>query len=60
MTGVTPAAAPAMAGLEAVRVAALGKKGRITAQMKGLGQLAPEDQRDAGAALNKVKEAVDA
>jgi phenylalanyl-tRNA synthetase alpha chain len=52
------AAAPDMAGLEAVRVAALGKKGRITAQMKGLGQLAPEDRRDAGAALNKVKEAV--
>ncbi|SVC79096.1 uncharacterized protein METZ01_LOCUS331950, partial [marine metagenome] len=51
------AAASDMAGLESARVAALGKKGRITAQMKGLGQLAPEERRDAGAALNKVKEA---
>ena len=52
------AAASDLAGLESVRVTALGKKGRITAQMKGLGQLAPEERRDAGAALNKVKEAV--
>jgi phenylalanyl-tRNA synthetase alpha chain len=52
------AAATDAAGLEAVRVAALGKKGRITAQMKGLGQLAPADRRAAGATLNKVKEAV--
>ncbi|MBT5194545.1 MAG: phenylalanine--tRNA ligase subunit alpha, partial [Rhodospirillaceae bacterium] len=52
------ASAPDMNGLEAVRIAALGKKGRITAQMKGLGQLAPDERRDAGAALNKVKEAV--
>ena len=52
------AAAADRAALETTRVAALGKKGRITAQMKGLGQLAPEERRDAGAALNKVKEAV--
>ena len=52
------AAAADAPGLEAVRVAALGKKGRITAEMKGLGQLAAADRRAAGAALNKVKEAV--
>ena len=52
------AAAADLAGLEATRVAALGKKGRITAQMKGLGKMAPEERREAGASLNRVKEAV--
>ncbi|MGE0257042.1 MAG: phenylalanine--tRNA ligase subunit alpha [Alphaproteobacteria bacterium] len=46
--------------LEAVRVAALGRRGRLTEQMKGLGALDPEARREAGQALNRVKDAVTA
>lgn len=42
--------------LEQVRVAALGKKGRVTEQMKTLGAMSPEDRKAAGAALNRVKD----
>jgi len=42
-------------GIEAIRVAALGKKGRLTALMKTLGSMAPEERRNAGATLNVVK-----
>jgi len=52
------AGAETIAALEDVRVAALGKKGRITAEMKGLGQLEPEQRKEAGQALNLVKTAV--
>ncbi|MGC2856842.1 phenylalanine--tRNA ligase subunit alpha [Novispirillum sp. DQ9] len=44
--------------LEKVRVAALGKKGRITDMMKGLGGMDPDARRTAGAALNALKDAV--
>jgi len=44
-----------MAALEQARVAALGKKGRITERMKTLGQLDAEARREAGQALNRVK-----
>lgn len=47
-----------LAGLEAVRVAALGKKGRIAAQMSKLGKMAPEERKAFGAATNAVKDAV--
>jgi phenylalanyl-tRNA synthetase alpha chain len=43
------------AALEEVRIGALGKKGIISAQMKGLGKLGPEQRKTAGQALNKVK-----
>jgi len=46
------------AGLEAVRVGALGKKGSISERMKRLGGLAPEERKSAGAALNALKEKV--
>ncbi|MBT7365864.1 MAG: phenylalanine--tRNA ligase subunit alpha [Rhodospirillaceae bacterium] len=52
------AAADNLDALEAVRVSALGKKGRITAQMKGLGQLDGDARKEAGQALNRVKDAV--
>ena len=42
-------------GIESIRVAALGKKGRLTALMKSLGSMAPEERRSAGATLNVVK-----
>jgi phenylalanyl-tRNA synthetase alpha chain len=47
-----------LAALEEVRVAALGKKGRITALMKELGAMAPEARKAAGAALNTLKDEV--
>ena len=52
------AAADSLDALEQVRVAALGKKGRITEQMKGLGALDPDQRRETGQALNAVKDAV--
>ena len=44
--------------LEALRVSALGKKGRITSLMKTLGQLPPDQRRERGQALNAVRDAV--
>jgi phenylalanyl-tRNA synthetase alpha chain len=41
--------------LEALRVDALGKKGRITALMKVLGGMDPEARKTAGQALNALK-----
>src|SRR5437016_11545876 len=44
--------------LEAIRVAALGRRGRLTELMRGLGALAPEARREAGAALNAAKDEI--
>jgi phenylalanyl-tRNA synthetase alpha chain len=50
--------------LEAARIEALGKKGSITAQLKLLGGLPPEERKAAGARINTAKqqltEAIDA
>ncbi|WP_413991631.1 phenylalanine--tRNA ligase subunit alpha [Labrys okinawensis] len=46
--------------LEAVRVAALGKKGSISERLAGLGRMAPEERKTAGAAINAVKDRVTA
>ncbi|MFA6279461.1 MAG: phenylalanine--tRNA ligase subunit alpha [Bdellovibrionales bacterium] len=48
------------ASLEAVRVEALGKKGKLTEMMKALGGLDPDARKAMGAALNEVKVAVTA
>ena len=52
------AAADSVDALEAIRVAALGRKGRVTELMKGLGQLDADQRRAAGQGLNAVKTAV--
>src|SRR5205814_9744011 len=44
--------------LEAIRVAALGRRGRLTELMRGLGALAPEARREAGAAVNAAKDEI--
>jgi phenylalanyl-tRNA synthetase alpha chain len=44
--------------LEALRVAWLGKKGRITERLKQLGQLPPEQRRQAGERLNRARDAL--
>ncbi len=49
------AAADSLESLERVRVQALGRKGRVTALMKGLGAMDPEMRKSAGAALNVLK-----
>lgn len=48
------------AALEAVRVAALGKKGRISELMKGLAAMTPDARKAAGPALNALKDKVSA
>ncbi len=44
--------------LEAVRVSALGKKGRVSELMKGLGAMSPEERKTMGPALNGLKDRV--
>jgi phenylalanyl-tRNA synthetase alpha chain len=44
--------------LEAIRVATLGRRGRLTLLMRGLGALGPEARRAAGAALNAAKDEI--
>jgi phenylalanyl-tRNA synthetase alpha chain len=46
--------------LESVRVAALGKKGRVSELMKGLGAMSAEERKSAGAALNSLKDRISA
>lgn len=46
--------------LEQVKARYLGKSGQITELLKGLGKLPPEEKKTAGAAINRVKEAVEA
>ena len=52
------AAARDEAALEAVRLAALGKKGEISLAMQGLRAMEPEARKAAGAALNVVRDEV--
>ena len=54
------AAAADEASLEAVRVAALGKKGTISERLKLLGAMDPEARREAGAAINAARDRVTA
>jgi phenylalanyl-tRNA synthetase alpha chain len=46
--------------LEEVRLSALGKKGEISALMAGLGKMDPDARKAAGAALNALKDEIDA
>ncbi len=50
--------APDNAGLDQLRVRYLGRKGEITALLKGLGKLAPEERPLTGARINAAKERV--
>jgi len=52
------AAAGSLEALEAERVAALGRKGRITELMKTLGGMEPEARKAFAAGLNQVKDKV--
>jgi phenylalanyl-tRNA synthetase alpha chain len=52
------AAANDEASLEALRVEALGKQGSISALMRNLGSMSPEERKTYGAALNLLKDRV--
>ena len=54
------AAASDPAALEQVKARFLGKQGRLTELLKGLGRLAPEEKRAAGARINRVKDSIEA
>ena len=48
-------AAGDMRALDDVRVTYLGKKGLVSAQMKGLGKLPPEERKERGRLLNELR-----
>ena len=50
--------ATSIEALEEVRISILGRKGRITALMKGLGQVDASARREAGQTLNAVKDVI--
>ena len=52
------AAAGDEASLEAVRVGALGKSGSVSALLKTLGGMTPDERRTKGAAINNLKDRV--
>jgi phenylalanyl-tRNA synthetase alpha chain len=54
------AAATDEPAIESIRVAALGKNGSISALLKTLGSIAPEQRKHQGARINAVKERVNA
>ena len=51
-------AAASLVALDEVRVRYMGKKGLLTDQLKQLGQLPPEERREAGQEINKAKKAL--
>src|SRR5690606_34463747 len=44
--------------LEQLRVELLGRKGRLTSILRGLGSLSPDDRPRVGAEANRIKEAL--
>jgi len=44
--------------LETLRVSLLGKQGKITAQLKTLGTLPPDERKAAGEAINRARDAI--
>jgi phenylalanyl-tRNA synthetase alpha chain len=57
-TAASLEAATDLRALDAVRVGILGKSGRLTALLKELGRAAPEERRERGAALNRLRDSV--
>ena len=49
-----------MPDLEQTKARFLGKSGSLTEQLKALGKLSPEEKKTAGAAINEVKQQVEA
>ncbi len=53
-------ASESVAGLEAIDLDVLGKKGRLTGVLRGIGGLPPDDRPKVGAIANTVRQAVEA
>ena len=54
------AAAPDVATLDALELDVLGKKGRLTSVLRGIGGLPAEDRPKVGAIANTVRTAIEA
>ena len=54
------AAATDLRALDAIRVGVLGKTGRLTAMLKELGRATPDERRERGAALNRLRDSLTA
>ena len=52
------AAADTLDALETVRIAALGKQGSVSALLKTLGAMSPEERQEKGPLINGLREAV--
>ena len=52
--------AGSLEALEQIRIAVMGKKGSLTAAMKGMGKLAPEERPQVGKLANEVRASVEA
>jgi phenylalanyl-tRNA synthetase alpha chain len=52
------AAASDEAGLEAVRVSALGRQGSVSALLKALGTMSPDERKQQGALINALKDRI--
>jgi len=53
------AAASDVAALESIELDVLGRKGRLTSVLRGIGALPPEDRPQVGAVANAVREAIE-
>jgi phenylalanyl-tRNA synthetase alpha chain len=49
-----------LAGLDAVRVAALGKQGALSGLLKSLGSMTPDERREQGGRINSLRDRVQA
>ncbi|HTI65924.1 MAG TPA: phenylalanine--tRNA ligase subunit alpha [Caulobacteraceae bacterium] len=52
------AAAPDLAALDTVRVAALGKQGSVSALLKSLGSMLPDERKEQGPRINALRDRV--
>ncbi|MBN9561936.1 MAG: phenylalanine--tRNA ligase subunit alpha, partial [Alphaproteobacteria bacterium] len=59
-TDAALASAADLRAWDAVRVAVLGRNGRLTTMLKELGKTPPEQRRERGAALNRLKDELSA
>ena len=59
-TAAALAAATDLRALDAIRVGVLGKSGQLTAMLKELGRATPDERRERGAALNRLRDSINA
>jgi phenylalanyl-tRNA synthetase alpha chain len=59
-TDAALAAATDLRAWDAIRIAVLGRNGSLTAMLRDLGKVPPEQKKERGAALNRLKDALNA